>query len=300
MAPKRKTNKASTQRAKKNNTRVARSLTSNQKKEVKILVKGEAESKRATFFQSYNDGTSTQRATGAFNVRGFARQNNVISNNNTDILQIIPEVAEGTDYYQRIGNRISPKSLIVRGSIRLQQVWNVPPESTYTPPINVDVYIYVLQHVMHKDYQSLYNLNNFNELLDVGNGQCVKFDGSYQISKLPVAKQYYRLLQKKKITLRYGGVMNAGGSTTLTTLSVANAHAWSSDFVLNLTKHLPKVLKYPVTADTTQPQDEPTNSSLFWCMGYVDWFQANTSGANPPVVATLQQTYVSDMTFKDL
>jgi len=274
------------------------------KRAIKQVVRGEAETKRTAFYCSFNDGTSTARSDGLFSKRGWALQNNVIGSNNTDILQLIPFVTQGTDDWQRIGQRIRPSSLSLRGSVRCDLSGTL----IKLNPSDFKVYIYVLQHVSLKDYTNLYANNNFTQLLETGEGTTVPFTGIPQNNGMPVAKQYYHVLQRKQITLRYGGAyMNPNAGTgippTDAVACVANSHTWYADYSLNLTKHLPKVLMYPEDATSPSPGpavlNAPTNSSIFMAMGFIDWFNPSDS-TTTLTLPRLEQTYVTQLSFKDM
>lgn len=92
--------------------------------------------------------------------KGWAIQNQSIQTNQVDILQLIPFIQQGTDDWERIGREITPKSLRVTGSVRVSL-----PRLQSNLLTNVRVHIFVYQHVSHKDYQSLYSLNNFQDFI---------------------------------------------------------------------------------------------------------------------------------------
>lgn len=252
-------------------------------------ISGRAETKTAIFYQSYNPGTSPARAVGNYASRGYALQNNGLIANNTDILQLIPYVFEGTADNQRIGDRISPSSLIVNGSIRV----SLPSLAAYRP-VDIKVVIFVLQHVQLKDYGNLYANNIFTQMLETGENTTTNFSGQVWDSNLPIAKQYYRVLKRKTVTLRY-----AGSPALPPNSSIANAHTYYSTYSFGLGKKLPKHLKYPENNAPVAVVNQPTNSSIFMCMGYVDFVEPS-NGSTPSPSALLEQTYVAKLNFKDL
>jgi len=283
-----------------------------QKTQVKAIVHGEAETKRAVWYSQFDTG-SVQRTTpflGTLANSGWQTKNNTITNNFADILRLIPEVVQGTDKFERIGVRIKPSSLVVKGTCRV----NAQTIGTTGTPNNFKVYIYVLQHVAIKEYNNLYSYNNFAQLLDAGNGSTIEFLGNPSDAHCPVAKQNYRVLARKEIILRYGGSFVLQGQSqqqSVTMVSTpANAHTWYADYTFNLTKHLPATLTYPesIQSGSANLQGDPTNSSIFMCMGYVDWRNPGNAIANfdqaevsqTPVETQLQNTYVSHMTYKDV
>jgi len=287
----------------------AKALSKPQRKAVVAIVKGQAETKRAVFYQGYNDGTTpiSGRTQGLRKFRGFSVQNNTITNNNTDIKQLIPYVLQGLDDWSRIGSVIKPLTLTVNGTVRV----NVPTYQENRIPTDVKVVIYVLQHMSLKDYDSLWARNDFNSLLDTDEGTTTYFAGEAQQLNMPLSKHNYKLLHKKVISLRYAGITNTTGSASVVA-SVANAHTWYADYSINLSKHLPAKLVYPESGGSALNPgtlNSPTNSSIFMCMGCIDFAQTGqTSGiandpptdTNVPVLPYIQQTYVSHMSYKDM
>lgn len=270
----------------------AKSLTKVQKTEVKRLVRGQAESKRTAWYQSFNDGTSTDRATGFATNWGYAVQNNAITANNTDALRLIPQVLQGVDDFNRLGTRIQVQSLKMQGAIRVNLA-----QITENKPLDIRVVIYVLSHKIYKDYSTLYANNNFLLLLDNQEGGTVPFSGVPVNEGMRVADQYYTVHARKVITLRYAGFGIATGPSTS---SIANSHNYYATYNWDLTKFLPKTLKYPELNSGQPPefQNAPTNSNLFLAMGFVN--QQGASNFGDPINALLQQTYVSNLTFKDM
>ena len=272
-----------------------------QRKQVKAIVKGGMETKRVAWYQSYSDRSTNNRATGARGDAGFALQAASLLTNNLDMLRLIPNVTEGTADFQRIGQRIRPVSLKVDGHLRI----SIPVIVENQGQHDIRVTVLVLQHRQFKDYQTTYANNNFAQLLDDQQGGTNNFAGTPPNEGQRVADQYYTVVVRKVITLRYGGItaFPVGGLPPQVTSgsSVANAHNYYAKFSLNLTKHIPKVLMYPedtpVFPILPEFQNAPTNSSLFMCVPYLDQqinsqFVINTT----PV---LQQYYTANMGFKD-
>jgi len=270
------------------------------KQVIKKVIKGSAETKQKMFYQSTSGAGNTNRATGTYNDRGWALQDGSISTkvapnvNNTDLLQLIPEVEQGASDNQRIGDQITPTSLVVHGRVRVALATEL---NTFTPT-DIKVVIYVLQHVSLKDYTNLYAQNQFSQLLENGENTTVLFNGQSWQSRLPVAKQYYRLLKKKIITLRYAGAVSNTGNPP-TNVSVANSHNWFAEYSMSLGKHLPAKLKYPENNVAAPTLNEPTNSSIFMCMGYYNQSEP-ASGGTFLSNTLLEQTYVSTLSWKDL
>lgn len=298
MAPKR-TMRRGKKTGRKSPAKKTAKLSSPLRRAIKQVVRGEAETKRAAFYQSANNGSSGAIATGNFSDRGWAVQNNTIVNNTTDLLQLIPYVAQGINDYERIGNRVRVQSLNVRGRIRITGSLVT---AIATPMTNLDVYLYFLEHVSLKDYTNLRARNDFNQLLDTEEGNTTSFVGNALDGMHRVNKAAYQLISKKKIQLRYGGAALPGGTLT-TPVAVANSHQWLSDFNINLTKACPKQLKYPDDVPGASPLpatvlNAPTNAAIFMAVGFVDCATGQPSGSL--VRPWLEQTYISELSFKDM
>lgn len=295
MPPRKNRNRKMKPRSKKPVARLSKPV----RRAIKNIVRGEAETKYTNWYQTLNT-TGESRATGFLSGSGWAVQNQSITNNELDILRVIPTVIEGTGDFNRIGARIRPVSLKVRGQVRVRlDLLN----STATLPTNFTVDLYVIQHRRLKDYTSLYSLNNFAQFLETGEGGTTEYTGISINSGMRVSQQNYTVLQRKRITLRYAGVVNGVSATA--PYSVANAHTFYAEYSLNLTKHLPKVLQYSeaeVNGSAVDPLtlNAPTNSSIFMCMGYPSWTNSMNNGtAGSANNSFLEQTYVSELGFKD-
>jgi len=273
----------------------SKSLSRVERTEVRKMITGTAETKSTAWYETRNNGTVPDKATGFWTVAGFAGQSNRITTNNTDILRLIPTVTEGTDAFERIGRRIRVQSLKVNGAVRITMDKITPQQ-----PLDVRVVIYVLQHVNLKDYASLYARNDFNQLLDNQEGGTNQFYGLQMNEFQRVNNSFYKLCAKKVVTLRYAGTKNPADQTAA--YSIANAHNYYATYSFDVTKHLPKVLTYPDGLNGGSVVDPvvlnaPTNSSLFMCMGWIDQ-QGPYDFVNSASIG-IENHYVSNLLFKD-
>lgn len=256
---------------------------------IKSVVKGQSETKTAMWYNVADvPGSATP---GSYGASGWSQKNQAITSNAGDIKRLIPQIAAGTADNQRIGERISPKSLVVRGAVAI----NVALQSEL--PNNLYCVMYVLQHVTYKSYASVFASNDFTQLLNTGENSTVAFEGKQIQKDLPVDKAYYRLLKKKVIPLRRAGIDNTTGSNSYV-VSMANSHRYHANFSLNLSKQLPKVLKFP-EGNATNPND-PTNSSIFLCCGYYAMNDSSNTIIPLDANTALNLTYVSQLNYKDL
>ena len=280
----------------------AKSLSRVEKREVKNLIRGVGETKTVMWYS----GGSNPLGNGPRSGWAWEPQNGYIAANTTDIKRLIPLVSQGTGDNQRIGERINPTSLTVHGNVKINYV-NVVQQLA---PLNIYVVIYVLQHVSLKTYSSLQTTftnatppvavagNDFTQLLKTGEGDTCAFTSAAYQADLPVASEYYRLLHKKIVPLRVSGVVQApfGGSAGPSQASVNNNSATvCARYTFNLGKKIPKVLKYQETSVTTGYPGDPTNSSVFMCMGFY------SQDADGPIQSSwISNEYVSILNYKDM
>ena len=259
-------------------------------KAIKRVVNNQSETKQVAWY-------SGPLQNGTFANASYVNHNAQISSNVSDILRLIPYINQGTADNQRIGETIVPKSLVVNGSVRLS-------DGTLNDVVagfrdDIVVVLYVLQHVSLKTYTSLASLNNFTQLLRTSENTTAAFTGRVVDSQLPVEDQYYRLLSKKKLRLRYAGAIpgSATGVPVNSVVSVSNSHSYYADFNFNLSKHLPAKLKYPeqVTGGPVLPGAiDPTNSSIFMAVGFY-----NMDGTPTPADQLMSIQWSSFLKYKD-
>jgi len=257
----------------------------------KQVINKNIETKMAMYYSSGQDfGADTGLLADA--VR--APQNQNIATNTTDIKRLIPFLVPGTSDCQRIGYEVRPMSLKVMGNVQI----SFDPNLTGLIPTEIYVVIYVVQHVNLRSYNALVGGNLFNQFLKTGQNAFRQFSGTYVDACLPVADQYYKVLKKKVIKLRYAG--NDGGASG--SFSVANSHDYRANYQFTLTqKQLPAKFKYPEIGIATPPSpaipdpNSPLNSSIFMCMGYYEY----NGFINTTAVSKLNQQYVTKLKYKD-
>ena len=253
---------------------------------IKSVVKGEAETKLRTYF---GGGTGGVTDLGLFANKAYVAKNQFISSNITDIHRIIPQIQQGPGDNNRIGSSITPSSLILDIDCVFDPQYVIAAQSQF----ELYVVIYVLQHVTLKDYTSLQASNQFTGLLETGEQSTVIFGGDVWSARLPVAKQTYKLLAKRVLPMRTAGMTYAPGTTGATnSVSMANSQPIHRHVRLDLTRHLPKTLKY----NESQANNDPTNASPFFACS---WFYMNdfTSGV---ALTPMRMTYVSALRYKDM
>jgi len=265
------------------------------------VVSKKAEHKAATY---YGCDPSIRRTVneGIFAFASNQGQNQYIQSNATDILRVLPIIYEGTADYERVGNQISPTSLAIHCNVGINNAL-LPTTSAGTGLVmNLYAVCYLLQHKQLKSYEQLNSLNNFNQLLNVGNGTTVRFNGSFTQAFMPVSNQYYTVLAKKILNLRSDGVQS--GPASGTAILNANSHPNNYNFTWHVKKkHLPAKLKYPevledISGGFVAGNNDPTNSSLFWCVGFYKQDGSPVAGSGVPLT-WIQQQYMARLTYTD-
>lgn len=272
--------------------KVSKALTS----AITRVISKKAESKVAMLYGS----TQSFPQDGLFANRGFSVQNQFISSTTSDMKLLLPYVAQGTNENERIGEQVSPTSLRIDGLVKVSLT-----NLTTPAPTDIFVVLYVLTHKVYKSYEGLLGSpaippatgfvggNNFNQLLKNGENATTNFTGNWWAAHQPVADQYYNVLAKKIIRLRFAGLYTSGGQS----VSIANSHDYQANWSLTLTqKQLPAHLKYPETTSTGAFINQPLNYAPFLCMGYYNADGNNTSTPQ----AVVEQTYTTRLAYKDM
>jgi len=260
----------------------------------KKVVNAKAETKMVTFFNGpVAQASPLRNSTGTLADAAPVSQNQFISDNTTDILKLIPDVTQGDSDNQRSGRAINPVSGLVKCKVMISPISTGGTGWQNNLAYDLHFVAYLLQSVSYKTYQSLHANNDFTKLLDVGDNTTTRFDGSFSTANLPVEKGYYRVLAKKRKLLRSSGYFTGGSGVGI---SNNNSHPLVHEWTWNWGKHVPKKLLYPeddvVAADG---QNEPLNSSIFWCVGY---YRTDGVTSDTPQIF-IQQEYTSIMKYKD-
>lgn len=228
-----------------------------------------------------------------FGSAGNNGHNSKIDNNTADIHALIPWIDNGTETFQRIGKSIEVRKLTadIDVSINAQYIQNNPGVSW-----NLYVVLYIWQHKLFKDYSTLSSQNSFAELLDIGDGNLTSFAGEAVYSKLPVNEDAYSLKKKMVFRLRTDGMV--GGVNPATPLVVgANSAPFQKKFTVDLTRFVPKELKYSINHTGNQLIDSyPVNSSLAMSMGYYSASLDAIPTGDPPLIDV---NYVTKIYYKD-
>ena len=268
---------------------------------IQKVVNRNLETKMASFYSPDPAFTQGVTADGLFSKVGLNPQNMSIISNTADIKRMIPVIPLGNSAFTRVGDSIKPVRLSTKIHISLNpglmsQMFMGGTTATYigstilgrqsgTPtgdygfPINdLSVVVYCLTHKTLKDYTSLAANNNFQELLDTGQGSATSFGtqipGTAQYISYPwhadmkINTSKYNLIKKFTADIRKDMIVTAVPATDPTDIVTnTNSHKYAAEFTCTLTeKELPASLKY----DPQQPGsslNDPTNFAPFWVVG---------------------------------
>lgn len=161
---------------------------------------------------------------------------------NADIYPLLPPVAQGTGYNQRIGHKIRPKYLEYRVRVALNE------SADLTTPYHIDLWCLTARRV--KSYNVPGGLGggsiDMTQLLDGGSGSNVQFDATTMNALLPVNKEEFNVLAHRSFKL---------------TTSTYENHKGISYKEMRIRLKVPATLQY----DTT---NYPENFAPFTVLGW--------------------------------
>ncbi|UAU47020.1 Rep [Chicken proventriculitis-associated circular virus 27] len=220
---------------------------------------------------------------------------NSVINTNNDWYRALPKFAfagsaEGTGSANRIGNRITPRSVISR--------WAVSFAQTDEASRDITVFLYLLQPLFFKTYPvetaGGQNPLGFNNFLRSGSelSYAQGFNGTWGGSTRPVDNNQYKILMVKKFRLNKPsgapqgvGVVGAGGRGMY---SVGDME-WRKEITYKH-RNLPATFKYAGPSNKL-----PENCAPIWALGY--YYNDNS---NPDTdVGLLRVEYTAAMYYDD-
>lgn len=206
--------------------------------------------------------------------RGFIVENGVLHNapiSDADVVPIVQSIPEGTSSLTRLGDRIKPKSLSVRGVVGLNPDYN--PDNK---PMIVSVYILAAKD---KKTNALVAAGaGLADLLkpNIGGTEQVPWDGTTLRSTYPPNTGKFRVYMAKQFRLCPGSL--AGGTREF------DFFKWKYTF-----KELPANLTFDEANG-----DDPNNFAPFLAIG---WCYAD--GSAPPVIPRLISHCSSVLQYED-
>lgn len=128
---------------------------------------------------------------------------------NADIYPLLPPVAQGTDYNQRIGHKIRPKYLEYRVRVALNE------SADLTTPYHIDLWCLTSKRI--KSYNVPGGLGggaiDMNQLLDGGAGTNAAFDATTMNALLPINKEEFNVLAHRSFKLTTSTAENHKGTS---------------------------------------------------------------------------------------
>lgn len=194
-----------------------------------------------------------------------------------ELYRLIPDVQQGDDDFNRVGNTIQPLSLSVKV--------NLAATSSTSMSVYADVYFLISKTV--KDYR-LTNGINTAKLLNAGDGTNVPYDGTSYTAMLPVNKAEFTVIAHKRFMLQKGN-LDPNAALSGSVVPASDTFSYTRSFSQKIP--LPKKFQYEARAQT-----QPTNYFPFMCVGFVG---TDTNGNTAPITARIGVQAQSHLYYKD-
>jgi len=194
-----------------------------------------------------------------------------------EIYGLIPAVRQGDDDFERIGNAIQPTSLTVKVNLALS--------TTQTQSVYADVYFLTSKTV--KDF-TLTNAILTGNLLNLGDGTNVPYDGTSYTAMLPINKSEFTVLAHKRYLLQKAS-NDPNTALSGTGSPATNTFAYTKSFSQKI--KLPGKLTYE---DATRIH--PSNTFPFMVVGFC---ASDTNGNLAPTSARVYVQAQSHLYYKD-
>lgn len=194
----------------------------------------------------------------------------------------LPQLTQGDDDWQRVGNVIAPTSC----KVKLDMCIGAHNDSD---SYDLTVHVFFLTCPQVKMWNN-YTAIPISSLLEAGNGGQVSFDGTQFHAQYPVNRRNFKVIKHRQFRLVKG--FGQPLSTPAATLSATDAVVSPSTQYVHITQKipLPKKLKYQAGGTTY-----PTNYAPFMCIGYTR-NDANTGAVSNHFIRALGQV---QMSYKD-
>jgi len=190
-----------------------------------------------------------------------------------ELYACIPRITQGTNDFNRIGNRISPVSCHVDAILNCTT-------SNNNQSVDVFAHVFVLEATAVKSLDNL-SAVPITQLLEDGAGGYIAADGTTNMTQYPVNRTAFKVLHHRRMRLYkpFGQQNNraapsAGGTDGTIAACTGNKR-------IRLKIPLPKELRYDVAA-----QDYPVNTAPFFC---VAWEYNDQSGDSAPITSIYVQ-----------
>lgn len=193
------------------------------------------------------------------------------SMDNTSCYNLVPEIPQGVNIGQRIGNKISPRKLVIDFWVTAANLSN-----------NLDFVarLLVLQSRKTKDAAAIAAAStvNLGALLDYGQGE-KPFEGYTSDLSLPINKEEFTVMMDRKLTLDKTYGYNPAAANVYS----SSAQGQSQGIIrhIRVTLKCPATLHYALDANLY-----PDGWAPFFNAGYVVPARNNAAGDSPDTIVT--------------
>lgn len=203
----------------------------------------------------------------------------------SDPFALCPTVSQGTDDYQRIGDKIKAKYLIIKGKVQWDQSYLMSNETTFLPPVTIRALILSQRNIrtnidIPSQVQVGYLLKD-----NVGTGTARQYTGGAWDNLAPINKELFKVHMDKKMKLNWvKPAIVSGSGTTETAAGTDHTKYFYCKIKLN------KQLRFDDAYSNA-----PVDFAPFFALGAVndDGEAAYTTGT-PFHVSMLSTLYFSD------
>jgi len=191
----------------------------------------------------------------------------------SECYRILPDVTEGTDGHQRIGDKITPRYLIVKGKLHYSQ----SVAGNYINPSTARLFILTQRDIkLSTDVSSRVDIDHLlkdNIGTDVGR----RYNGGPFDNLAPVNKDQFKVLMDRKVKLRAQIEKQLGDNNTVI------GYASQKTYTFYCKIKCPATLYFGDGSGNT-----PNNFAPFFCMGGVNDDSSSPWTLNTPYHVTVQ------------
>lgn len=214
-----------------------------------------------------------------------ATHNSTITNG--DINALCPLVTQGDDDFQRTGDRITGKYLIVRGKVQWDTSYLISNGTTNMPPVTCRILILSQNNVKNNGQIPAQVSDQYILKDNVGVGTARNYGGGAWDNLAPINRDLFKVHLDKKIRLNW--VHSINGTTTVDQAAVGNDH--TRYFYCRIP--VKKVLKFDESMPTP---NAPNNFAPFFAFGSVC-----DDGSTPYTIGTpFRVSWLSTLYYTDL
>lgn len=198
----------------------------------------------------------------------------------SECYRILPDVTEGTAGHQRIGDKIKPKYLIVKGHIQIDDSYT----GTYLPPSTLRVMLLTQRNIkLSTDIASRADIGHLLQD-NVGTDVARAFGANMFDTLAPINKNLFTVLMDRKFKMREHQASQLGNANTVVVQGTQRTITFQ------------KKIKCPATLHFDDGSgNTPNNFAPFFCMGAVSDDNSGAISLSTPYRATiLSELYFTD------